>query len=224
MKTLLLLFFLTNAVWAQNNQPWKLIFDGQTHKNWDTIGSDGIVNIKDSCFVIGMKANTPEHTFLKSKKKYKDFILELDYKKDTEFNSGILFRANPTPDTSSVSLYGYQIKLDPSVTRRWTGGVFDDFGKTWAWIYPLKDDPKAMAAEKLDEWNHVRVEMINNQIKVWINGVPTANITNDKYQKAGYIAFKMHSLGDKPEQEKWKASFKNIRIITKKPEKYAKQT
>jgi hypothetical protein len=207
------------------NEPWQELFNGKDLKGWKTVGSTGKVFVNEGGAIeCHMTSNTLEHTFATTKKKYKDFILEMDFKKDTEFNSGILFRAVPTPDTASVSLYGYQVKLDPSVSRRWTGGIFDDFGKTWSWIYPLKDDQRAMAAEKLGEWNHIRIEMINNQIKVWINNIPTANITDNKYKEAGHIAFKMHSLGGKPEQEKWHAQFKNIRIITKNPEKYSRQT
>lgn len=207
------------------NEPWQELFNGKDLKGWKTVGSKGKVFVNDGGAIeCHMTANTPVHTFATTKKKYKDFILEMDFKKDTEFNSGILFRAVPTPDTASVNLYGYQVKLDPSASRRWTGGIFDDFGKTWSWIYPLKDDHRAMASELLGEWNHIRIEMINNRIKVWINDVPTANITNDKYKEAGHIAFKMHSLADKPDQEKWHAQFKNIRIITKKPEKYSRET
>ncbi|MEZ4905344.1 MAG: DUF1080 domain-containing protein [Spirosomataceae bacterium] len=228
MKTRILLASLLLVVnllaFGQKTTPWKPLFDGKTFANWDIIGSNGIVKILDDSFEIGMRANTPEHTFLKTQKKYKDFILELDCKKDTEFNSGILFRAIPTPDTASVSLYGYQIKLDPSPTRRWTGGLFDDFGKTWNWIYSLKDDERARKAEKLGEWNHFRIEMIGKHIKVWVNDTPTLNLTHSKYTKAGWIGFKMHSLGDKPDQEKYKAQFKNIQIIDKKPRKYSKQT
>lgn len=220
---ILWLGFISLAI-SQENIPWKSLFDGKSFKNWQTVGSNGIVQINDGCFEIGMKANTVEHTFLVTKKKYKDFILELDCKKDTEFNSGILFRAISTPDTASVSLYGYQIKLDPSHTRRWTGGLFDDFGKSWHWIYSLKDDERARAAEKLGEWNHFRIEIIENHIKVWVNDIPTVNLIDNKYKKAGWIGFKIHSLGDKPDQEKYKAQFKNIQIIDKKPKKYSQQT
>ena len=61
----------------------------------------------------------------------------------------------------------------------------------------------------------------NDGIKVWLNGIPTANIINNKYKK-GYIAFKIHFLGDNPEKEKSAAWIKNVRIITSKVKKYSK--
>ena len=44
---------------------------------------------------------------------------------------------------------------------------------------------------------------------------------NPKYSE-GYIALKIHSLGNHPDLEKLYGRFKNIRIITKNPEKYVK--
>lgn len=207
-----------------NNEPWQPIFNGKNLKGWKTIGSKGKVFVNEDAIECHMTTNTPVHTFASTKKKYKDFILEMDFKRDVPFNTGILFRAIEAPDTASVNLYGYHVKIDPSEKRKWTGGIFDDFGKTWAWIYDLSKDTRAQNANRSNDWNHIRIEMIGNRIKVWLNDVPTVNLINDKYKEAGYIAFKMHSLGNKPEQEAWKAQFKNIRIITKTPEKFSRET
>ena len=147
----------------------------------------------------------------------------MDFKRDVPFNTGILFRALEAPDTASVNLYGYQVKIDPNEKRKWTGGIFDDFGKTWAWIYDLNKDFRAQNANLSNQWNHIRIEMIDNHIKVWVNNIPTVNLINNKYKEAGYIAFKMHSLADKPEQEAWKSMFRNIKIITQNPEKYQQE-
>ena len=224
-STLLIAFVLQfNAGYCQQSEPWTSIFNGSSLKGWKTIGSKGKVFVKDGAIECHMTANTPVHTFASTKKKYKNFILEMDFKRDVPFNTGILFRAVHTPDTASVNLYGYQVKIDPSEKRKWTGGIFDDFGKSWTWIYDLSKDTRAQNANRSDEWNHIRIEMIGNHIKVWLNDIPSVNLIHDKYKEAGYIAFKMHSLGNKPEQEVWKAQFKNIRIITKKPEKYSRET
>jgi hypothetical protein len=209
--------------YCQRYEPWKFIFNGHSLKGWKTIGSKGGIYVQDSAIVCHMTANTSLHTFASTKKKYKDFILEMDFKRDIPFNSGILFRAVHAPDTASVNLYGYQVKIDPSEKRKWTGGIFDDFGKTWSWIYDLSKDVRAQNANRTDDWNHIRIEMIDNHIKVWLNDIPTVNLLNDKYKDAGYIAFKMHSLDDKPEQQVWKAQFKNICILTKNIEKYSKE-
>ena len=140
---------------------------------------------------------------------------------DSTFNSGILFRCFDVPDTAAVCIYGYQVKIDPS-PRAWTGGIFLDFGSSWHWLYSLKDDERARAAYTIGQWNHFRIEAIGNNLKVWVNGIPTCNLINSRYDK-GYIAFKIHSLPEKfADQESLKGYFKNVRIITESPEKYVK--
>ena len=89
-------------------------------------------------------------------------------------------------------------------------------------MYSLEDDERARAAYTIGEWNHFRVEAIGNSLKVWVNGIPTCNLINSRYDK-GYIAFKIHSLPEKfAERETLNGYFKNVRIITESPEKYVK--
>ena len=163
-----------------------------------------------------------EHTFVCTDVKFGDFILEADCKIDGDFNSGILFRAIDMPDVKlpKARLNGYQVKIDPT-PRKWTGGVFEDYGgPSWQSYYNLADDARAREAFKIGEWNKFRVEAIGKSIKVWVNGVPTANLTHDKYSN-GYIALKIHALGNKPEPEKVLGHFNNIRIITENSAAYA---
>jgi hypothetical protein len=196
--------------------PWKYIFNGKDFTNWKLVGGTGVAEIADSAFNCHMRAKTNEHTFVCTKEKYNDFILELDVKADSGYNTGILLRCNDKPvgcDTCKVSLYGYQIKVDPSPTRRWSGGIFDDFGATWRWLYDLSKDELAQKAYTIGKWNHFRVEAIGQSIKVWVNDIPTTNLIDQKYTN-GYIALKIHSLSNFPEEEKKIGRFKNIRIIT----------
>jgi len=155
----------------------------------------------------------------KNQKKYRDFILELDLMDDPGFNSGILLRCVDTLADAKVRLHGYQVKID-NTKRAWTGGIFDDFGAGWTWMFDLKDDARARGAFKLDEWSHFRIECLGPSIKVWINGVPTCNLIDQKYRE-GYIAFKIHAWGNKPTATKQAIRLKNIRIITDHPERFA---
>ena len=197
--------------------PWKIIFNGKNFTNWKLVGSSGHAEVKDSAFWCHMTANTTEHTFVTTKEKYGDFILEMDVNTDPGYNTGILLRSVDKPagcDTCKVSLYGYQVKIDPSTTRCWTGGIFDDFGASWHWLYDLSKDERARKAYHIGTWNHLRVEAIGASIKVWVNGIPTTNMINQKYSK-GYIALKIHSLKNTPEEEAKIGRFKNIRIMSK---------
>lgn len=205
--------------------PWKYIFNGKDFTNWKIVGGTGVAEIADSAFNCHMRVKTKEHTFVCTKEKYGDFILELDVNADPGYNTGILLRCNDKPvgcDTCKVSLYGYQIKVDPSPTRRWTGGIFDDFGASWRWLYDLSKDERAQKAYNIGKWNHFRIEAIGKSIKVWVNDIPTTNLIDQKYV-SGYIALKIHSLNDLPDDEKKIGRFKNIRIITSKLHKNLKK-
>lgn len=209
---------------AQNSsaeEPWINLFNGKNFDGWKIIGSNGKAWVEDGAFVCHQVSNTPEHTFISTKKKYDDFIFEAEAKIEGNLHTGFLLRSiNAKSDTAKVAIYGYQLKIDPS-ERRWTGGVFDDFGKSWKWFYPLKESEKARSAFQLNEWNHFRVEAIGDSIKVWVNDIPTCNLIHNKYNK-GYIAIKIHGMGENPEMEKVLMRYRNIRIITKNPGKYKK--
>ncbi len=216
---------ITCGMSAQSNKnTWRSLFNGKDLTGWKMVGSRGVALVIDSAITCNQVANTTEHTFITTKEKFSDFILEMDVRCDSTYNTGILLRSIDKPancDSCQVALYGYQIKIDPSAERRWTGGVFDDFGKTWHWLYSLEKDDRARMAYKIGKWNHFRVEALGSSVKIWVNGIPTTNMINPKYSE-GYIAIKIHSLNNQPDLEKLYGQFKNIRIITKNPEKYVK--
>jgi hypothetical protein len=217
---LVCVLFSAAHVSAQTKQaPWISLFNGKDLTGWTIKGSTGKAWVQDGEIVCHQVINTPEHTFITTDATFSDLILELDGKIDGDFNTGILLRAVDQPTESKLRLHAYQVKIDPT-PRQWTGGVFDDFGPDWHWFYTLENDAHARAAFKIGEWNHFRVEAIGNRIKVWVNGIPTTNMINDKYS-SGHIALKIHALGNKPEQEQILAHFKNIRIIDKNPALYA---
>ncbi len=212
-----LLFYAQSSYAQKEKTPWETIFNGKNLDGWKMVGDKGVAYVKDGEIVIHRVAGTKEHTFVTTKKKYSDFILEVDFKMDEPgISTGVLIRcvdADSNPDTSKVRLYGYQIKIDNS-PRNWTGGVFDDFGGTWKWMYDLTQNEPARQAFKIWDWNTFRIEAIGNTIKVWVNGVPSTNLISDKYSK-GYIALKIHSLKPDEKGEEVLVHFKNIRILTK---------
>ena len=225
IKGLLLaaLLVLATASFAQKDDvPWKSLFNGKNLDGWKMVGDKGEAYVENGEIIIRRTLNTKEHTFVTTKKKYSDFILEVDFKMDASgWSTGVLVRCvDAKSDTSKVRLYGYQIKID-NTPRNWTGGIFDDFGGTWKWMYDLSKNEPARQAFKTSGWNTFRIEAIGNSIKVWLNGVPSTNLINDKYSK-GYIALKIHSLGGAAKDKDVLVRFKSIRIITRNVAKYAR--
>jgi hypothetical protein len=75
----------------------------------------------------------------------------------------------------------------------------------------------------MNQWNHFRIEAIGPEIKVWVNGIPTAYLIDTKYTQ-GYIALKIHSMGNTPENEKILVHYKNLRILTSEPQRHSMPT
>jgi glucose/arabinose dehydrogenase len=219
-KLLLLSLALTLSARAAD-APWISLFNGRDLTGWKIVAKSDPANavVEDGVMVLRQRPNTIEHTFVTSEKKYGDFILELDVKDDPGFNSGILLRCADAPADAKVRLNGYQVKID-NTARAWTGGIFDDFGGNWKWLYDLKDDARARAAFKLGEWAHFRIECFGSNLRVWINGVPTCNLIDGKYRE-GYLAFKIHAVGKSPKAGQAAIRFKNIRILTDAPQRFA---
>ena len=204
--------------------PWRTLLNGRDLTGWKIVGASpkAYAAVENSEIVGHMVRGTPEHTFFCTEEKFGDFILEVDSFQTGGFNTGILFRCIDAPADATVRLHGYQVKIDPSPTRRWTGGIFDDYGKNWLWLYTLEHDERARTAYKFDEWARIRIEAIGRTLKVWVNGIPTAHLLHDKYTR-GYIAFKIHSFGatGDPTQEKNLIHFRNVRLITENPARFA---
>jgi hypothetical protein len=201
--------------------PWVSLFNGRDLSGWKIVAltNPAPVVVEEGAMVLRQRINTVEHTFVASEGEYDDFILELEVKDDPGFNSGILLRCVKAPPDAKVRLNGYQVKID-NTPRAWTGGIFDDFGDSWRWLHDLADNERGRAAFKLGEWAHFRIECLGPTIKVWVNGVPTCHLVDEKYRK-GSIAFKIHSVGNNPKATENAIRLKNIRIITQQPERYA---
>jgi hypothetical protein len=204
--------------------PWLPLLNGRDLGGWKVVAltNPAPAVVEDGAIVLRQRVNTVEHTFLASDREYDDFILELDLKDDPGFNSGILLRCVEASAGARVRLNGYQVKID-NTPRAWTGGIFDDFGDSWRWLHDLADNEVGRAAFKLGEWARFRIECIGASIKVWVNGVPTCHLVDEKYSK-GAIAFKIHSMGDSRLAGENAIRLRNIRIITEHPERYARPT
>jgi len=203
------------------DQPWRELFNGKDFTGWNILGGVGHAWVENGEIRGHMVRGPAEHTFIHTQEKFGDFILELDSYQTGGVNSGILFRCEDTPPEAKILLHGYQVKIDPSPTRLWTGGIYSNFGDSWHWYYTLKNDERARAAFKPNQWIRYRIEAIGSTLKVWVNGVPTANLKHEDYTN-GYIALKIHYLREngKPGAERKTIQFKNIRIITDNPEQH----
>jgi hypothetical protein len=184
--------------------------------NWEQLNGTATYELKDGQIIGTTVAGSP-NSFLCSREKYGDFILEFDTWFDSRMNSGVQFRSESRPDYQNGRVHGYQVELDPS-DRAWSGGIYDEARR--GWLYPLDKNPAGQKALKKNDWNHYRIEAIGNSIRTWINGVPCADLVDDM-TPSGFIALQVHSIGNDSTEVGLQVKWKNIRIITENLDKYA---
>ena len=171
------------------------LFDAMPFKEWRVVGgaakfellppADGGVGPT----LVG-KGPIERNGFLTSPREVRDFRLAVDvrlasaeFPKGEGMNSGIQIRSAE----KDGAIGGLQIEVDPT-ERRWSGGVYDERGR--GWLAPLKDNPAAMAAFKLGEWNRYEIECIGPRVRTRVNGVACAEWYDGIV--SGLLAFQVH--------------------------------
>lgn len=185
---------------------WTQLFNGKNLKGWHQLNGHAEFKVDDNTITGISKPGTP-NSFLATDKKFKDFILEFEFKVDDGLNSGVQFRSNSLAAYHDGRVHGYQFEIDPS-DRAWTGGIYDEARR--GWLYPLTTNPEGQKAFKHNVWNTARIEAIGNSIRTWVNGIPCADLLDDMTHE-GFIALQVHQIGSKDLEGKT-VSWRNIRV------------
>lgn len=183
---------------------WEYPFDGETLEGWEQKGGEAEYKVEDGMIVGVSRVNTP-NSFLCTKKKYSNFILEVEFLVDDRMNSGIQIRSNSFEEYKNYRVHGYQVEIDPSA-RAWSAGIYDEARR--GWLCELRNNEAARNAFKHEEWNKYHIEAIGNSIRTWINGVPASNL-EDSMTSTGFIALQVHGMKTAGVEVKWR----NIRIM-----------
>jgi len=129
-----------------------------------------------------------------SAKKYKDFILECDFKCSTkETNSGIFLRVPDVPTSDDYIYHSFEIQIyDAGKDIHVTGAAYD------------VQAPLMNAFLPTGEWNHFKLEFRGRHLKIELNGKlimdwdakPGGKVKD--YALEGYIGFQNHDSASPP--------------------------
>ena len=209
---------------ASQEGGWVSLFDGKTLNGWSVHSGFAKYAVEDG-MIVGTAVKGSPNSFLCTDKEYGDFVLEFEVKVDPALNSGVQFRshiakepmafifqdAKGQPRTTTIPkdrVYGYQVEIATAASHS-CGGVYDEARRGF-FIADIRNDPKAGAAFKDNEWNKYRIECKGNAMKTWVNDVPCANY-KDSLDAKGVFGLQVHQIADKdfkPYQVRWR----NIRI------------
>ena len=138
-----------------------------------------------------------EYGYLGTVKKYKNFILTLEFKQESNGNSGVFIRSS----IDGTKVQGWQVEVAPP--GKHTGGVYESYGRGWL----IKPDPKDEKALKEGEWNIMKIRVEGDKLVSWLNGTQMIEIEDELIGKGeGQIALQIHSGGD------IKVKWRNIQI------------
>jgi len=195
------------------------LMDGETLSGWEQKGGTAAYAVEDGAIVGRSVPNSP-NSFLCTKKRYGDFILEYEFQCDAELNSGVQIRSNSLTEYRNGRVHGYQVEIDPNKPERmWVGGIYDEARR--GWLYPGKGGGEAetfsaqgIRIYKKGSWNQIRVEAIGASIKTWLNGEPRANL-QDGLTRSGFIGLQVHGVGKR--QDPLTVRWRNLRILELSP-------
>ncbi len=206
MIRILLLCFLLAPISTYGQ--WKDLI-GKDLNNWTSVGGTAGYELKGGA-IVGTAVPDSPNTFLTTKERYSDFVLEFEMFLDNDMNSGVLIRSNSKQEYRNGVAYGYQVEIDPS-ERKFSGGIYDEQRRLW--MYPISRNPKAKDAFKMASWNKFHVEAIGHTINTWINGIHCARLVDDQTSE-GFIGLQVHSIGQNKALEGVQAKWRNVKIAT----------
>jgi len=173
MKKLFLIILIALApVLCAEDKGWVTLYNGKDLTGWQTTGNwlpqkDGSLLIKPRSGERGWQRYS---AYLWSKKKYKDFILHVEYKYPPKGNSGIHFRVG---DLKKPVNTGIEAQVLDSYGKKKMG--HHDHGGIIRTVGASKNMSK-----KAGEWNTMILTCKGHHLKVQLNGEQIVDIHLDK--------------------------------------------
>ena len=179
----------------EKQEGYELLFNGKNLLGWD--GDPQLWSVKDGMIVGSTDGkDIPQNSFLITKEKFSDFILTADVKLRNH-NTGIQFRSERLPE---FVIKGYQAD---AATDKWWGSLYGE--KTGRGVIVDGWAGKGEKIVKTGDWNRYEIYCKGDHIKLSLNRVVTADITDDMASE-GVIALQVHRG---PEMQ---VSFRNLKI------------
>lgn len=196
MKRILLLIFIVAFVSSSFGQAtevqMEIIFDGDDMDLWE-VPENNIWWSTDVGTLWAKSDPEKKGSILWTKKKYKDFIVQMDFKfGEGTVDSGIFMRGD---DENNAQI---QIGESGSLKRDMTASPYVPKQG-----YPVEAEG-INELLKTDTWNTIKAMAIGNTYRVWLNGTEVMNYTLEDANLDGPIGIQLHPNRDMSIQ------FKNI--------------
>jgi len=127
-----------------------------------------------------------QYGYLSTEKEYRNFELTLEFKQESNGNSGVFFRSSIT----GVRISGWQVEVAPPGSD--TGGIYESYGR--GWLSRIPEEKEQIL--KMGEWNQLKIRVVDDTVTTWLNGEQMVELTDQKIGEAtGAIALQIHDGG-----------------------------
>ena len=184
MKYLFIIFSCIFISAGANAQGFKKLFNGKDLSGWNIHGTEKWYVEKGK--LVCESGPDKEYGYLSTKKAYKNFVLEYQFRLEANGNSGVFIRS--TIDGTKIT--GWEVEVAPPGSS--TGGIYESYGRGWL-IQPTPEDEKVLSP---DGWNKGKIQVIGDEITTWLNGKQMVTLKDAKIGAGnGFIALQIHSGG-----------------------------
>ncbi len=160
------------------------IFNGNDLTGWTIHGTEKWYVEKGH--LICESGPDKQYGYLSTDKKYKNFILTLEFKQESNGNSGVFFRSS----IDGVKISGWQCEVAP--LNNHTGGIYESYGRGWL----RQPNPLHEKYLKTGKWNKLKLEVKGDEVTTWLNGHMMVNMKDEKIGTGtGFIALQIHDGG-----------------------------
>ena len=187
MKNFLLIILLLSLSLSCNklkiSEPISL-FNGNNLDGWVIYGTEKWY-VEDNELVCESGPDKA-YGYLGTEDYYDNFILDLEFKQESNGNSGVFFRS--TVDGTKVK--GWQVEVAPP--SYYSGGIYESYGRGWL----IKPDSSLDSIVKMGEWNRMKIKVYDDKVTTWINDTEMISLKDSIISKGkGGIALQIHDGG-----------------------------
>ena len=172
---------------SERKQGVELLFNGKDLTGWIGRG-DGKWSVDKEGNLVTENGDKKQYGYLCTTKDYKDFDLTVEFKQESNGNSGLFFHSF-IEGFNKVN--GWQCEVAPRGND--TGGIYESYGR--GWLQQIPDEKESILKE--GEWNLLRLRVEGDHVQTWLNGTPMADIHDALIgSKTGQVMLQIHDGND----------------------------
>lgn len=195
MKKYFILLLLAASFLRSMAQKEIALFNGKNLDGWKIHGTEKWYVDKGE--LVCESGPDKQYGYLATDKTFKNFELTVDFKQESNGNSGVFFHSS----LEGTKITGWQAEVAPAGHH--SGGIYESYGRGWL-IQPTAEGEKAL---KEGDWNTMKVLVKNNDVTTWLNGKQMITLSDDMIGgRTGQIALQIHDGGSV------KVRWRNIKI------------